>query len=115
MWCFWRELEGEWMSRCGEIEIRDWVVQREQKRGLSVGPVVGRHYHEEYRRGPWYVYAAMIRWWQRELPGCTVNYGGDSGALAYLEEMTEERMRELWDDFCDHGNGDYYGWVSADQ
>lgn len=71
----------------------------------------GRYYGPSYERGDLWRYVAIAEWLERNFPGCTVYYGGDSDStLEVFDGAARQRLIAHW---AEHGGRPYYqhrGW-----
>ena len=67
---------------------------------------VGTSYYSEiYRRGDFTLIFGVLAWAIQTFDQCKVFYGGDGGSLG--EEMTNERIYELFHYYLEHGHIEY--------
>lgn len=72
------------------------------------------YYGPGYERGDPAFLLALARWFRSKLPGSVIYYGSDTGLE--IEELTEDREREMWEHFVANQHFPYirHGSMSGD-
>ena len=65
-----------------------------------------RYYGDNYERGDVCLILNVANWFKNRLPDCEVWYGGDSSGVEF-EQLTEEKINEIWNHFCLVGHKPY--------